>query len=126
VVCKDGNEDIFLQSWREIRDRLERQRIFSGEGAAIGMAARIAGWPVHHYNTGYPEEESRHRQIDIYKDKMFIRPESIPDSFQEKYQELELQRKAIERKQPDLHRKINKVANLINQEVRYMRLKLKS
>ena len=52
VVCRDGNEDIFLQSWREIRDILERKRIFAGEGAAIGMAVRIAGWSVYHYDTG--------------------------------------------------------------------------
>ncbi|GEA27394.1 hypothetical protein MiAbW_01957 [Microcystis aeruginosa NIES-4325] len=96
VVCRDGNEDIFPQSWREIRNILERKRTFAGEGAAaISMAVRIAGWSVYHYDTGYPEEAIRHRQIDIYKDKMFIRPESIPGSFQEKYQELELQRKAI-------------------------------
>lgn len=125
VVCRDGNEDIFLQSWREIRDILERKRIFAGEGAAIGMAARIAGWSVYHYDTGYPEEAIRHRQIDIYKDKMFFRPESIPDSFREKYQELELQRKAIEEQNP-LLRKTHKVLNLCGREIRYTRLKLKN
>ena len=125
VVCRDGNEDIFLQSWREIRDILERKRIFAGEGAAIGMAVRIAGWSVYHYDTGYPEDAIRHRQIDIYKDKMFFRPESVPDSFQEKYQELELQRKAIEEQNP-LLRKIRKITNLCGREIRYMRLKFKN
>ncbi|MBC1196523.1 hypothetical protein H0901_15005 [Microcystis aeruginosa BLCCF158] len=125
VVCRDGNEDIFLQSWREICDILERKRIFAGEGAAISMAARIAGWSVYHYDTGYPEEAIRHRQIDVYKDKMFIRPESIPDSFQEKYQELELQREGIEEQNP-LLRKIHKITNLYGREIRYTRLKFKN
>lgn len=75
VVRKNGREERFLEVWKEIRNILEMNRIFIGEGLAIGMAANIAGCEVHHFDTGYPEEAFRHRIVDVYKE------EFIPDAY---------------------------------------------
>lgn len=127
VVCRDeqnDQSDQFLQYWREIRDYLENNRVFAGEGAAIGIASNLAGWPVHHYDTGYPNESERHQIVDAYKDRMFYKRESIPEHLRETIQKLDEQRREIE-KQSRLSAKVNKLKNQCDRELRFMRLKIR-
>jgi hypothetical protein len=127
VVCRDEQNDQgdkFLQYWREIRDYMENNRAFAGEGAAMGIASNLAGWPVHHYDTGYPDESERHQIVDAYKDRMFYKRESIPDHLKETIRRLDEQRREIE-KQSWLSAKVNKLKNQCDRELRFMRLKIR-
>lgn len=127
VVCRDEQNDQaekFLQYWREIRDYMENNRVFAGEGAAMGIASNLAGWPVYHYDTGYPNESERHQIFDAYKDRMFYKRESIPDHLKETIKKLDKQRLEIE-KQSRLSAKINKLKNQCAQELRFLRLKIR-
>lgn len=125
IVYRDGNEDRFLEAWRDIRDSLESKRVFHAEGAVIGMAAQLAGWPVYHYNTGYPESQDRHNIINIYKDRIFATPESIPDNYKEKITALNQERISIEQQKNPLLRRTEKLMNLLAREKRYLELRRK-
>jgi hypothetical protein len=128
VVCRDEQNDQadkFLQYWREIRDYLENNRVFASEGAAIGIASNLAGWPVHHYDTGYPNESERHQIVNTYKDKMFYKKESIPDHLKETIKKLDEQRREIEQ-QSWLSAKVNKLKTSCERELRFMRLKIRN
>jgi hypothetical protein len=128
VVCreeKDDRADKFLRSWREIRDYLEANRIFAGEGAALGIASNLAGWPVHHYDTGYPDESERHQIVDAYKDRMFYKRESIPEHLRETIQELDERRREIEKKSR-LSAKLTRLKNSCQRELRFVKLKVKT
>lgn len=46
AVTKNGSEDRFLWAWGHGADVLQRQKVFSGEGGVIGLAAAYAGWKV--------------------------------------------------------------------------------
>jgi hypothetical protein len=44
AVTKDGNEPRFFAAWDRAADLMHRQRMYSGEGGVMGLAAAFAGW----------------------------------------------------------------------------------
>jgi hypothetical protein len=46
AVTKNGSEDRFFWAWGQGASMLQRQKVFSGEGGVIGIAAAYAGWTV--------------------------------------------------------------------------------
>lgn len=47
VVKKDGKEASFFTAWGRIANFLQDQKIYSGEGGVIGLAAAFCGWAVN-------------------------------------------------------------------------------
>jgi hypothetical protein len=46
AVTKDGNEDRFFRAWERAAAVLQEQKVFTGEGGVMGLAAAYAGWTV--------------------------------------------------------------------------------
>jgi len=46
AITKDGNESKFFDAWTRGAEFLQGQRVFTGEGGVIGLAALCAGWTV--------------------------------------------------------------------------------
>ena len=45
-VTRDGRESSFFEAWDRGGDLVQRERMFTGEGGVIGVAAAFAGWSV--------------------------------------------------------------------------------
>lgn len=46
AVTRDGRESSFFEAWDRGADLFQRERMFTGEGGVIGLAAAFAGWSV--------------------------------------------------------------------------------
>jgi hypothetical protein len=46
AATRDGREASFFEAWERGADLFQGERVFSGEGGVIGLAAAFAGWSV--------------------------------------------------------------------------------
>ena len=64
AVTRDERESSFFEAWGRGADLFQSERVFSGEGGVIGLAAAFAGWSVrlrraHRIRRGYPARVRR-------------------------------------------------------------------
>jgi len=132
VVRNDEMNSIeeFVLAWKEIRDFLELNGFFSGEGAALGLAAHVCSIPIYHYDSGYPEESENHKTFDLFKDKLFYKllkfndPDAIPEDLHDHILSLHKERQRIA-DIPLPYKVYRKVARPIQKNMRFLSLRLK-
>ncbi len=126
IVCSDnGKEDQFIKSWAQIRDFLEFNGMYSGEGMAMGLAACHASLKVYHYNRGYDCPDIK----DVFKDDFFYKlifhndSDGLPDELCRELLRLDRDRQQRQRL-PIWQKVIRKVWSPTLQKIRLARLRM--
>ncbi|MEM6255389.1 MAG: hypothetical protein AAF821_20940 [Cyanobacteria bacterium P01_D01_bin.156] len=124
IVRSDNHKELeFLKIWKTLRDRFEFSGVFSGEGAAMGLAAVKAGLNVYKYDADYGKENVK----DIYKDKLFHKflfhqeREGLTDDLCQKILEFDRQRRKIQ-SLPFEQKVIRKTVSVVSPTMKILRL----
>ncbi|WP_414545546.1 hypothetical protein [Nostoc sp. CCY0012] len=132
IIRKNNGKEIeFMKIWQQIRDYLEINGIFDGEGIAMGLAACKTSMEIYHYVSGYPEENVDHDIQDVYKDKISYKllihknAENLSTALQEKILKFDGERREITNLSLQ-DKLIKKVTNSILKKLRLIKLKMRS